>query len=841
MSETHIQQAHPFGRRSFLKGAAATLGMAALTGAGCAPAPELSDTGSEASTEQVQAPEEEIYQGVCRGNCGGGCRMNVHVREGKVVKTSVIEADNPIETCICAKGLSHAQRIYAPERIQYPMRRVDGTPRGGDQWERITWDEAISEIATKWKGYIEKFGPQSVGFTHCCGSYGKNYFVYYRLRNCFGGSMWIEDADSAALHYADYTVKNYSAPYLAGNHPQDVMNAKNIIFWASNSTTSSLRRWNYIVEAMKKGAKTIVIDPIYTDIAAKADMWVPIRPGTDGALALAMMKVIVDDGKVAEEYLIKNTNLLFLVKESDGQFLRMSDLGVEPTDTGQLDAMGQPVMNDPRVALGADGSYGPVEEVANPTLYGRPEIDGIKVATAYELLLDRINEWPVERASEICDVPADTIYEMARVCEDSPTHFNLGFGNDHWGNGASITACHFVLCALSGNWGIPGGGIGGSQGQSASAPMPEMNMFNALYGPNAVFTGMSATLQYLPEVMETGMYGDNPLTVKSMFIYIANPLATSTDRNALKAAFDKLDLVVTVDSVMTDTTRFSDIVLPCPHWFEYETINITPTEYCDFQEKVIDPLYESKSDCEIARLIGVAMGYEDMDLSDAEWHQTFFENDVAKEAGVSFDYCREKLHWKYGPEEYYYGNVDAGFPFVTDSGRAEFYIENPVPYCGVYEVDVEAGRLPSFELPLEGWTETVGGFEKNPLAEKYPMILITHRDKLKVHTTFAECPWFAEIHPEPTLEINHVDADARGIADGDYVRVFNDRGEAVFRAYIDGSMRPGMVWTEHTWMQTQYVEGHYSELTHTKTRHQFPSNHWFDTLVEIEKYEKGGN
>lgn len=147
------------------------------------------------------------------------------------------------------------------------------------------------------------------------------------------------------------------------------------------------------------------------------------------------------------------------------------------------------------------------------------------------------------------------------------------------------------------------------------------------------------------------------------------------------------------------------------------------------------------------------------------------------------------------------------------------------------EIDPVLYSLPTCELPLEA-------YDGNPLKEKYPMILMTHRDKFKVHTAFAPHPWFLEIQPEPTIEINPVDAEARGIKEGDYVRAYNDRGYVVMRAHVDSSMRPGVTWTEHTWLGTQYVDGHYAALTSCATRHFKPSNHPFDTLCEIEKYEK---
>ncbi|MGV8083890.1 MAG: molybdopterin-dependent oxidoreductase [Coriobacteriia bacterium] len=819
-------------RRTFLKGSVAALGLAAVAGSGCT---QPTADGSAAAV----AGEEKITQGVCRGNCGGGCRMNVHVRNGKVVKTSVINAEDPLDTRICARGLSHASRMYSAQRIQYPMRRVDGTPRGAGQWERVTWDAAIDEIATKWKAHIEEFGPSAVSYSYCAGTYGLNQYVYMRLFNCFGGTSWAQDDDMAALELSNRTVGNFAAPYLAGNDPQDVKNAKNIFFWASNATLSCTMRWVYILEARKRGAKLITIDPIYNDIASKSDMWVPIRPGTDGALAMAMTKIIVDSGKAAEDYLRKNTVAPFLVKASDGRFLRMSDFGVPPVATGKYDMYGRPVMDDPFVVMGADGTHGKLGDISSPVVKGSYTIGNIQVSTAYQLLLERIDEWTPEKASEVCDIPVETIHQLADIFADGPSHLNLGFGNDHWGNGASITHAQFVLSMVAGQWGIPGGATGGSQGGSASCPPPEVSYVTAMYGRNAVFTGGFHCIVDLPEAMEAGKLGDIPTPVKSIFLYACNLMASGANRNALMKAFDKMELIVTADSIMTDTTRYSDIILPVPHWFEFETASNTPTAYMDFNEAAIPPQFESKEDVEIAKLIGLAMGYEDMNLTNAEFHQLFFETPIAKSSGVSFAWLKEKKHWQASPIPYIMGNVDLGNPFPTKTGRAEFYIEDPAPrYNHGQELDKAKVALPHFRLPDEAWPETVADYPANPLADKYPMILISHRDRFKVHTNMAITPWLLEIQPEPTVEINPSDSTARGIAEGDYVRVFNDRGSVVLKAHIDPSMRPGMMWTEHTWLQEQYVEGHYATLTSLVSEPHFPTQHHFDNLVEVEKTER---
>lgn len=823
------------GRRAFVKGAAATAGLAALTGLGCTaekeqPKEQEQPENPSAQAEEKpskpvnQAPPEEVYQGICRGNCGGGCIMNVHVREGKVVKTSAIHQESELDTRICQRGLTHPQRVYAPERLQYPLRRVEGTERGAGEWERISWDEAVAYITDKWKGYIEEVGPQSISFFWGAGTYAYNYMVWYRLLNLMGATHIEAGYDMAALNQG-WRMYGMSQ-YLIGNHGDDVVDSKYIFTWAHDATIAGQCRWSYYQEAMKRGAKLIVIDPMYTGAAQKADLWVPIKPGTDGALALGMMNVVFEEGLTDDAAMKRATSAPYLVKADDNKILRMSDLGVEPTE-GPINPMtGQPTLIDPMVFMGEDGSTGTPEEIADPVIHGTFDVEGISVTTALDLLVERAAEWTPERTEEVTEVPADTVRELARMFAEGPTNLNIGFGNDHWGNGQSITMCQLTLPLITGQFGKKGAGVGGTQGASTSG-WAEANMGGLLF-PEGATGGLQFAINYLPEIMESGMYGEMPFPVKCVVNVASNLLGCAPDRNALIKALDKVDLVVNVDQVMNDTSRYADVVLPVPHWFEFETISSCPGKWADLNEAAIPAQFECKTDIEIAALLGTAMGYEQMNITDEDFNRILLDTDALRERGITLESLREKKRIKAFSNEWLYGSPEA--PFVTATGRAEFFLEDVAPQFPLmgYEVDAKLNSLPHYELPLEATDD-------NPLREKYPITMWSHRDKFKVHSTFAVNPILNEIEPEPTVEINPLDAKERNISDGDTVRIFNDRGEVVMKAYLDPSMRPGCVWTEHVWLQEQYISGHLMELSNHATRDVWIGNQPFDTLVQIEK------
>lgn len=821
MGEGNESTASSFSRRTFLKGSAAVLGLATVTGAGCGTADE--------PAEPEALPEDVLYQGVCRGNCGGGCCVNVHVRDGKVVKTSKIDREDPLDTRVCQKGLSHAQGVYAANRVQYPMRRVEGSARGAGEWERITWDEAISYISTKWTGYRQEFGNPSIAYTYGAGTYAYNQYAYMRLFLVLGGTNVEEQYDMGALNLAKLMTGR--GMYLAGNDCQDVKNAKYVFTWGGNTTLSSMMRWPYLLEAFKNGAKHIVIDPVYNDAASKADLWVPIRPGSDGYLAMAMMNIIAAEGLADEHYMMVNTVAPFLVKQSDGNFLRLSDLGIEPIEGPVDPRTGQPTVVDPLAVRAEDGTVGKVEDIPAPVVKGSFDIQGIKVDTAYQLLLNRVAEYTPEKASEICDIPVDTIKDLTHMFAEGPSNINQGFGLDHRSNGVATTHAQFALAMMAGQMGKPGTGISGSQGQSTMGHGPNIG---AAVFPRGAIGGLSVCTQDLPEVMETATYGPMPLTIKSLFVYCANPLSNHVDHTALVKAYDKIELVVTSDSVMTETARYSDVVLPVSHWFEYETFVACPTPYVDFNDKAIEPQFESKSDVEIMSLLGVGMGVGDLcNMTNEDFHKTLLDNDLAKSLGLSWDALKEQKHIKTASTPFYYGNVEIenGAPFSTATGRGYFYLERSsvVPWFNHgQQLDTALLSLPFWEPPLEGWYQ-------DELIGQYPLNLQTHRDRFKTHTAFSNNPWLRELHPEPTLSISPVDANPRGIADGDYVKVYNDRGFVVLKAYLDSSMRPGLMHTEHGWDGEHYADGHYGSLSSMATPQFLPTNHPFDAPVEVEK------
>lgn len=806
-----------FGRRSFLKGsAAAAVAVGVATGL-----PEygmVNALAAETSGAPGQAAEETYY-GCCRGNCNGGCRLKITVRNGKVVKTTMAEMPADSHNRICAKGISHLQRIYSPRRIKHPMKRVG--ERGSGQWQQITWDEAIQEICTSWKNIQSKYGKNSVAFSF--GSGNMSIYAYNfpgKLQNLMGASQVNLSYDNTVI-LNQPLMTGVSYAYTA-NDPADLVNSKCIILWAANPALAQIQNWHFIAKAKKNGAKLIVIDPNYTVSASKADIHLAIRPGTDAALTMGMINMVVEQGWEDLNFLKKSTVAPFLVKSSDGKFLRASDLGVLAPDA-----------KDEAIVMGENGATGVVSAVSDPVLHGTFNINGIEVTTAYDLLLKKCAEWTPEKVAEICNLPVDDIKEVVRLYATSgPATIYTGLGVDHYTNGHYSYYGFTSLAAVTGNM--------GKKGAFCGWPLciPQLIIMNtADLAPEGSQPGPTIPGPVYPKVVKEKDYYGTPVDLKSLYIYGHNPVANQTQRKAWVEAFNEMELIVVADIQETDTTRYADIVLPVTHWFETMDVMGINSPFMLYQEQAIAPLFEAKDDFEITNLLGRGMGFgEYFTRTKEQQYELALDHDHAKAIHCTFKDLKDKKAVLVSPAPDYVFGEDG--VFGTRSGRVEFYLESPAPFQGiVWEKDfnIDNERMVHFQPPYEAWPEDIGKYQKNALADKYPLVFTTERNRLKTHTQFGHNPWLLEIDPEPVVRLNPKDAAERSIAEGDYVRIFNDRGHVVVKAVISVGVHQGVILMPKGWELDQFKEGHYSDLTSHDFNPAVPNNCYFDCLVEVKK------
>lgn len=784
--------------------------------------------------------EEEVFRGVCRPNCFGYCHLNVHVHEGRVMKTTRAPYDAKCYDRICQRGLSHVQRIYDPKRLQYPLRRVEGTPRGSGQWERVSWDEALSEVAAKIQEAQAQYGEDAVAYMNCSGntSIGINA-AYARFFNVLNASNIAPCADNASMYGMQSVAGLVVTPAMGlmmwnGNEPTDARNAKSIVVWGANITDAQIQNWHLIREAQVAGAKLVVVDPIFTQVASKADKWVPIRPASDTLLKFGLMQIVLEKNAQDVVYLKAHTVAPLLVKTSDGMFLRRSDTGVAPVDTGEVDpTTQQPIMDDPFMVM-EHGKLVELREGVDPDIEGSYNHAGDECRCAFDILKERINQYTLDEISQMTEIPLEDIYELADICIDGPVFHYEGYGPQAYNNGAQTTAAGLTLCALLGNLGKPGASYGSFWGIS----ILNNAEYNMPFGPS---TGHSIPCVDYATVLETGEFRGRKVNIKVVYNYSGNPFNTGTETGLwLDTILPSIDYLVTADSVMTDTAAYSDMVLPIAQWFELEEVG-SGGQTCalSYNEKAIDPPYECKSDAQIIKELAEKLGLGDLFTLDVPGIlETSLSGPIPQAIGATYEELKEKKEFRFisgNPETDPYIAYKDG-EFATPTGRFEFYRENPAVRSlstkDPTPEEIERERCLYFVPPLEAWPD-------NPLYQKYPFVLMSERPRYRVHSQWCTTPLLREIDPEPIVKINPIDAKAKGIEDQTYVECFNDRGTAVAKAVYSDAIRPGTMVYPKGWQLDQHKGGGWSYLTSTNYDVWSVSNNFMDVLCDVRPWEGG--
>lgn len=815
-------QEHALTRRSFLKATAVTaVGAASL---GTLAACESSKGVNEDKGSDVNVVEEQTFFQSCMGNCSGwGCPFYVTVRDGKVA--NIIKANLKLpdgspspyqETCL--KGYANIERMYSPTRVLQPMKRAG--ERGAGDWEQISWDQAITEITDKWKQLQADYGNESVAFMAGSGSGMATVSYTNRLKTLMGALTIAPCYDTTGM-YCQWNHAGFHTHVNGQNEWRDMTNSDNVFIWGTNPSESNIVDFHFIMDAKDNGAKIICIDPIFTTSAAKADLYVPIRPATDGLLAIAMAQISIRDGFENRTHLQTMTVAPFLVKDDDGLYLRLSDLG-------QAEAGSE----DDRILVMDGGQTTAFDAAVDPEIKGSFEVNGFAVKPAYQILLDRINEWDLDTISEITDIPLDTIEQLASIYNSGLSMIYTGFGPDHYANGQTAYEGMFALADITGQECKHGAGICCTD---FSAPVAQGLVNTATLDLVGVAAeGQTVHSTHLHELMAKGELAGIKAP-KSAYIYICNPITNEPDRQKWLTSLAAMEMVVVADMFMSETARYADYVLPVSFLFERDDLASSFNPFVKYVEKAVDPMGESMGDFEIVTELGKAMGFEEFFTQDLEtFLASCVTNDTAAAAGITWEALKnEHAMWSYTDEPVVIGLTTPPF---TPTGRMEFYHEGIQPMHNVGQKwDMIKESCWFWDAPIEAWPESVGGYEAVEEAAEYPLLFISERCKFKTHTMFNNSPMILELDPEPYVKVNPEDAAAYGISEGDTVRIENSRGYVVIKAVLNAGVRPGMLVIDHGWEDTSYIEGHYSDLATSESWPRFEQDNWFDCLVKMEK------
>ncbi len=645
----------------------------------------------------------------CPHDCPDTCAMLVTVADGKAVEVRG-DPDHPFTRGgLCVKVNNYPDKVYNPDRVLHPLRRTG--PKGSGQFEQISWDAALDEIATRFRATIDEHGPESVMPVSYLGTQG--ILNGLSVGDPFFHRMGATVTERTYCDSGSCTAYSMTIGATAGVDPESLVHSRYIIIWACNMISTNLHLWPFVAEARKRGAKVVVIDPMRHRTAKAADWHIPIRPGTDGALALAMMHVIITEGLTDEAYVRDHT-------------------------------------------------------------------------VGYEELVERVQEHTPEWAAEQTGIPADDIRTLAReYATSSPSMIRIGVAIErHAGGGQTVRAIS-CLPALVGAWREVGGGL--LQLPLWAHPVN----WGALIHPELATPGTRVVNQFLLGRALTGEMELDP-PVNALMVYNSNPLVVCPEQDKMAAGLAREDLFTVVsDHVLTDTARYADIVLPATTQLEQLDIMFSWGHfYVTLNTPSVAPEGEAVSNTELFRRLSARMGYTDECLhrSDEEILAESYDWSAPAMEGITVESLRE-TGWARltlpSPDEYA-PHAEGNFP--TPTGKTEFRssIENNfvVPLFRQLSNDHQPGQpvdpLPHYIAPRE--TADSG----------YRLNLISPKSHAYVNSSSGDQDKQKRVQGEQSVVLHPRDAQERGITEGQYVRVFNDRGQYVAVARISEDIAPGV-------------------------------------------------
>lgn len=841
-------------RRSFVALGGTALAAAGLGGmhlTGCAPASqEAQDLAATGGTWVPAACSSYV--------CGSGrCVNKVYVENGLIVRQ---KTDDTCEDDIlnpqargCLRGRAQRKSVTGIDRLKYPMKRTHWEPGGGakelrgvDTWERISWDEALDIVASEFNRVIEEHGNEAVASTWA--------FGYPRLINAIGGAhlFWgpisigawgVSITKLTGLHH----MQVYMGVPNSVNDRLEMLNSKLIVMWGCNPAWSVANSVWYIENAKRHGAKIIVVDPMYSATAvAFADQWIPVRPSTDTALLLGMAYFMIENDLQDQEFL----------------------------DT---------------YCVGFDAEHMP--EFAQGEESFKDYVLGVR---------DGVPKTP-EWASEICGVDVDTICEFAReLATTKPAAMLSAYAPARTYNGETFCQAFMTVGWMTGNVGKSGACVGvscnsnafnqgpmlvngGVDGLPAYAnPLVPFDYFSATSMPPDSDEWISPVIDEAWESICTGEYtaglrGKQPIDIRLIsHMGAGNALNQFPNISRGIEAHRKVEFVVTSDMVPTPCAQYSDVILPVTHCWErvgsFAGLAIPHRERWSWGSKVVEPPFECKDDSWIEKELASRMGIDPDEYQPFGEEQMTFNQvataTVIKENGIDYEplaaITQEDIDY-YGvegvPQD---GRVpirelqEAGFYRVERHEGDNFgyiafkdYVDDPM----ANPLATETGKFEIYCRALSDTVNAYGWSEISPIAKyvppqrgyeqakegPYPLQMVTPHYLRRAHSSMDSNPWLREAFTQEIF-MSVKDAEARGLADGDTVKIFNENGTCLRHVTVTARIRPGVVsMGEGAWVDIDEETGYDLGGATNMLMGTYPNGQgtqaWNTNVVEVEKYE----
>lgn len=655
------------------------------------------------------------------GVCPGGCAVVATVEEGKLVDVEP-QRELPFGN-LCLRGKAAPEVVYSPDRLTTPLIRTG--ERGKGEFRRATWDEALDYTVAGMQEIKAKYGPQALASHSGRGAFEQSLLEFNNAADSVSAKFLLpfgspNIAGCGSLCFVSYgllaPISTFGLP--ARNLEPDLENSDLIVVWGSNPITDSPPfLFNRLMQAKKRGAKIIAIDHMRSDIANRADQWVAVRSGTDGALALGILR-----------------------------------------------------------------------EIINENLYDREFVE--KWTIGFEDLRKYVQQFTPDEVARITWVPAETVTALAReIAATKKVSLRTYTGLEYSNSGVQNIRAAFLIWAVTGKLDAPGGlyiqppakqifeapVIKGPPGRGSNPPLPigaeEYPLFYELTG--------SAHYMELPKAVLEG----KPYPVKGLLINGASTLTSYPQPEIWEKVYSNLEFMAVTDRFMTRDALYADVVLPATTYFEITSYQRYPG-YVRLRKPLLKPLGEARNDLFIFAELAKRLGYGHLYPQDEE---ELLQKAFARKSALLEELRKEPYGVKLQSPEPEYRKYETGRlrkdgqpGFPTPSGKVE--IASSMLAKHGYDA------LPVYVDPLEG------PLHDPDLAKEYPLVLNTGA---RIQTTFRSqhlnIPSLVKLQDKPLALIHPLDAETRGIKDGDRIVIRTKRGRVRYYADVTAKVLPGTV------------------------------------------------
>ena len=726
--------------------------------------------------------------------CVSRCGATATVQDGRLLALGPDPA-HPTGRAVCVKGKAAPRVLEHPDRLLYPHRRTrpKGAPDPG--WERIGWDEALDAIAAALSAIAAESGPEAVVFGSASPStsaLSDSVDWITRLRRAFGSPNFTCSMELCGWGRHLASIYTFGAP-VPGAFMPDLDNAGCILYWGYNPSVSRLVHATATVEAVNRGAALVVVDPRRTGLATKAKHWLQPRPGTDAALAVGMMHVMLERGWYDEEFVRRWTNAPLLVRTDTGRLLRAVEM-VEPAGANDYVAWDLSA-SEPVVYHPATRDYGVTD--SRLALSGTVEVataEGpVRCRPVLEQLRRHCAAMTPESVEAITGVAAEALVDTADTLWSSrPVAFYGWSGLEQHANTTQMIRAINVLYALTGCLDVPGGNVLFTP--VATHPIDGMGLLDD--GQRARAIGLQdrplgpARFEFITgEDFCNAALEHRPYRARALVNFGANMVMAHADGARVRDALASLDFFVHADVFPSPTADLADIVLPVASPFETEALRVgfevsqQAQAHVQLRQPAATPRGEARSDLQIvfslAERLGLGDHFWDGDI-DAAWRYQLAPSGItleelrAQPRGVSLELATR--HRKYETRG-----------FRTPTGLVEVYSQ----------ALAEHGQpaLPTFvEPPLSPRS-------RPDLIATYPLVLTCAKSLRYCESQHRQIPELRRAAPDPQVEVHPDTAAARGIQAGDWVRITTPNGAVRARAKLNAGLDPGVVCAQHGWWQ----------------------------------------